>query len=195
MTWDADAAKDARDWHVNQGTPQAIGYTLMDDTAAALGGKGDFAIITSSLTADNQNKWIENVKARLKEKYPDIHLITIRPCDDQQRKAFDETTTILAANPNIKAIMAVCSPGVPGAAEAVEQAKRSDVKVVGLGLPNENKNTSTTASPPASSCGTRRTWATSRFTPPKPRSMARSSPAPPASRPDALAPSKSRRTM
>ena len=30
-------------------------------------------------------------------------------------------------------------PGVPGAAEAVKQSGRKDVKVIGLGLPNENK--------------------------------------------------------
>jgi ABC-type sugar transport system substrate-binding protein len=36
-------------------------------------------------------------------------------------------------------IMAICSPSVPKAAEAVKQSGRTDVKVVGLGLPNENK--------------------------------------------------------
>ncbi len=36
--------------------------------------------------------------------------------------------------------MAICSPAVPGAAEAVKQAgKAGKVKVIGLGLPNENK--------------------------------------------------------
>ena len=35
--------------------------------------------------------------------------------------------------------MAICSPAVPGAAEAVKQSGRRDVKVIGLGLPNENK--------------------------------------------------------
>jgi ABC-type sugar transport system substrate-binding protein len=35
--------------------------------------------------------------------------------------------------------MAICSPAVPGAAEAVKQSGRTDVKVVGLGLPNDNK--------------------------------------------------------
>ena len=35
--------------------------------------------------------------------------------------------------------MAICSPAVPGAAEAVKQSGRNDVKVVGLGLPNDNK--------------------------------------------------------
>src|SRR5947199_1727838 len=35
--------------------------------------------------------------------------------------------------------MAICSPAVPGAAEAVKQSGRQDVKVIGLGLPNDNK--------------------------------------------------------
>ena len=35
--------------------------------------------------------------------------------------------------------MAICSPAVPGAAEAVKQSGRDDVKVIGLGLPNDNK--------------------------------------------------------
>jgi rhamnose transport system permease protein len=35
--------------------------------------------------------------------------------------------------------MAICSPAVPGAAEAVKQSGRRDVKVIGLGLPNDNK--------------------------------------------------------
>ncbi len=35
--------------------------------------------------------------------------------------------------------MAICSPAVPGAAEAVKQAGRKDVHVIGLGLPSENK--------------------------------------------------------
>jgi len=39
----------------------------------------------------------------------------------------------------VKLIMAICSPGVPGAAEAVKQSGRQDVKVIGLGLPNDNK--------------------------------------------------------
>src|SRR5438094_2522767 len=34
--------------------------------------------------------------------------------------------------------MAICSPAVPGAAEAVKQSGRDDVKVIGLGLPNDN---------------------------------------------------------
>ena len=35
---------------------------------------------------------------------------------------------------------AICTPAVPGAAEAVKQSGRKDVKVIGLGLPNDNRS-------------------------------------------------------
>jgi rhamnose transport system substrate-binding protein len=139
VTFDADAQPDARDFFVNQATPQGIGDTLMDDAAAAMGGKGRFAIITATLTAANQNDWIKYIKARLADKYPDIKLATIQPCDDLQSKAFDQANAILNAYPDVTLIMAISSQAVPAAAEAVKQAGRNDVKVVGLGLPNENK--------------------------------------------------------
>jgi rhamnose transport system substrate-binding protein len=139
VTFDADAQPDARDFFVNQATPEGIGDTLMDDAAAAMGGKGQFAIITATLTAANQNEWIKYIKARLADKYPNITLATIQPCDDLQNKAFDQANAILNAYPDVNLIMAISSQAVPAAAEAVKQAGRTDVKVVGLGLPNDNK--------------------------------------------------------
>ncbi|HLY11547.1 MAG TPA: substrate-binding domain-containing protein [Planctomycetota bacterium] len=139
VTWDADSVADARDWFVNQATPEGIGTALMDEGARVLGGKGEFAIITATLTASNLNKWRAAIEKRLAEKYPDIKLAVTRPCDDQAEKARAETKTILSAHPNVKLILAICSPSVPAAAEAVKQSGRTDVKVVGLGLPNDNK--------------------------------------------------------
>src|SRR2546422_4470813 len=111
----------------------------MDEAAKALGGKGEFAIITASLTAANMNEWQKYIEQRRAEKYPDIKMAALRPCDDLKDKAFSEATAILNAYPDVKLIMAICSPAVPGAAEAVKQAGRSDVKVLGLGLPKDNK--------------------------------------------------------
>lgn len=139
ITWDADAEPDARDFLINQATPEGIGYALMDEAAKALGNKGEYAIITSSLTAANQNEWIKYINERNKAMYPDVKQAALRPCDDLKDKAFSEATAILNSNPKVKLLMAVCSPAVPGSAEAVKQSGRTDVKVVGLGLPNENK--------------------------------------------------------
>jgi rhamnose transport system substrate-binding protein len=139
ITWDADAEPDARDFLVNQATPEGIGQTLMDQGARVLDGKGKFAIIFGSLTAANMTEWRRHIKARLAEKYPNIELVAERPCDDKQKEAFAEANTILNKFPDVKLIMAICSPAVPAAAEAVDQSAHKDVKVIGLGLPNGNK--------------------------------------------------------
>ena len=139
ITWDSDAEPDARDFFVNQATVEGIGNALMDNAARVLGGKGEFAIITASLTASNMNQWRKQIELRRQSKYPDINMATVQPCDDLQSKAFEQANTIMSAFPQVKLIMAICSPAVPGAAEAVKQAGRSDVKVIGLGLPNDNK--------------------------------------------------------
>jgi rhamnose transport system substrate-binding protein len=139
ITWDADADPDAREFFVNQATPRGIAETLMDNAARILGGKGKFAIITASLTAGNMIVWQQAIEAYRAEKYPEITLAALRPCDDLQKKAFDEATAILNSDPDVKLMMAICTPAVPGAAEAVKQAGRADVKVIGLGLPNDNR--------------------------------------------------------
>jgi rhamnose transport system substrate-binding protein len=139
LTWDADAEPDARDFFVNQATPEGIGNTLTDEAARLLGGKGEFAIITGALSAANQNEWISFIKRRMAEKHPGLSLATIRPSDDDRDKAFAETQTILRVHPTVKLIMAISAPAVPGAAEAVRQAGRKDVNVIGLSLPNINK--------------------------------------------------------
>src|SRR5438105_5537807 len=99
ITWDSDAQPDARDFLVNQATPEGIGFTLMDQAAKALGGKGEFAIITASLTAANMNEWQKFIEQRRSEKYPEIKMAALRPCDDLKDKAFSEATAILNANP------------------------------------------------------------------------------------------------
>lgn len=136
VTWDADSNKDARDFFINQATPQGIGETLMDEAARVLGNKGEFAIVTASLSAANQNEWIKYIKQRLAEKYPDIKLIAIQPSDGDRDRAFSETQNILKVHPNVKLIMGIAAPAVPGVAEAVKQSGRTDVKVTGLSLPN-----------------------------------------------------------
>jgi rhamnose transport system substrate-binding protein len=140
ITYDADALPDAREFFVNQATPEGIGFALMDEAARLCASEGEFAIITASLTAANMIEWQKHIEARRSSKYPNMKIVALRPCDDLKDKAQSETTALLSANPNLKLIMAICSPGVPGAAEAVKQAgKTGKVKVIGLGLPNENK--------------------------------------------------------
>jgi ABC-type sugar transport system substrate-binding protein len=140
LTYDSDANPDARAFFVNQATAEGIGQALMDTAAQLCGEEGEFAIITATLTAANMNEWRKHIQARLAEKYPKMKLVDTKPCDDQKDKAQQEATNLLSAYSNLKCIMAICSPAVPGVAEAVKQAgKAGAVKVLGLGLPSENK--------------------------------------------------------
>jgi ABC-type sugar transport system substrate-binding protein len=140
ITYDADALPDAREFFVNQATPRGIGYALMDEAARLCGNEGEFAVITGSLTAANQIEWRRYVEERRAAQYPNMKLVAVRPCDDLKDKAQSEATALLSAYPNLKLILSTTSLGVPGAAEAVKQAgKTGQVKVIGLGLPSENR--------------------------------------------------------
>jgi len=139
LTWDADAEPDARDFFVNQATAEGIGNALTDEASRLLGGRGEFAIITGALSAANQNEWIAFIRKRIAEKHPGLKLLTIRPSDDDRDKAFAEAQTLLKVYPSVKLLMAISAPALPGSAEAVRQAGRTDVNVIGLSLPNINK--------------------------------------------------------
>jgi rhamnose transport system permease protein len=139
ITWDADAEPDARDFFVNQATAEGIANALTDEASRLLHGRGEFAIITGALSAANQNEWIAFIKRRIETQHTGLKLVTIRPSDDDRDKAFAETQTLLKVYPSLKLMMAISAPAVPGAAEAVRQAGRTDVNVIGLSLPNINK--------------------------------------------------------
>ena len=140
VTYDADALPDAREFFVNQATPQGIGYVLMDEAARLCQNEGEFAVIIGSLTAANQIEWRKYVEERRAAQYPNMKMVAVRPCDDLKDKAQSEATTLLSTYPNLKLFLSTTSLGVPSAAEAVKQAgKVGRVKVVGLGLPSENR--------------------------------------------------------
>ena len=102
-----------------------------------LHGSGDFAVITGALSAANPERVdplhppadggkISGSCARLR----------FGRADDDRDKAFAEAQTLLKVYPNMRLIVAIAAPAVPGAAEAVKQSGRTDVKVTGVSLPN-----------------------------------------------------------
>ena len=138
VTWDADADKDARDFFCNQATPAGIGDTMMETAARVMNNEGKFVIISGSQTAANLNLWRDRILARAKD-FPKITCAEVVYCDDKQDVALDLGKQMLNKYPDLKLILANCSPAVPGGAEAVKQSGRTDVSVIGLGLPNANK--------------------------------------------------------
>ena len=46
-----------------------------------------------------------------------------------------ETRNIVSSLPEVKVIIAIAAPALPGAAEALKQAKRKDIRLTGLSVP------------------------------------------------------------
>ena len=138
--WDADVAKDSRDVFVNQATFDAIGYELVDVMAEQTDGKGEFLVVTGSLTAPNQVAWLEAMRERMKEKYPEMSIASVEPGEEDLQLGIDITKNYLRANPETAGVFGITSVALPGAAEAVEQeGLEGEVAVTGLSTPNEMK--------------------------------------------------------
>lgn len=142
ITWDADGLPGTRELFVNQATSQEIGFALTDALARDIGGdkpEGEVAVITATLTAANQNAWIDAIKQRLAN-YPGLKLVEIKPSGEDQKLALQVAQDLMKAYPNLKGIFAISSVAFPGAAEAIKQANQAGkVQVVGLATPNDMK--------------------------------------------------------
>jgi rhamnose transport system substrate-binding protein len=138
--WDADVAPDARDVFVNQATFEAVGSKAVDLMAEQTGGKGEFLVITGSLTAPNQVAWLREMRKHMKEKYPDMSIASVEPGEEDLQLGIDITKNYLRANPDTAGVFGITSVALPGAAEAVEQLGRTgEVPVTGMSTPNEMK--------------------------------------------------------
>jgi ABC-type sugar transport system substrate-binding protein len=142
ITWDADGSEGTRSFFVNQATAQQIGEAMVDTMAKDLGTpEGKVAIVTATLTAANQNSWMDAMKARLAAAYPKLELVAVKPCNEDQKIAFQVAQDLMKAYPDLKGIFGISSVAFPGAAEAVKQAGKSgQVLVTGLSTPNAMKN-------------------------------------------------------
>jgi rhamnose transport system permease protein len=136
LTWDADADPEARDFAVVPATPDGIAHALSFEVGRITSGTGAVAALTSTLAAPNQNAWIAGFKDRLAREHPGVDLVDVRPTDDVQDKARRETLKLLQAHPKLKVIVGFCSPALPGAAEAVKESGRQDVRITGVSLPS-----------------------------------------------------------
>ena len=135
LTWDADGDKDARDFTLVAATPEAIAQALSFTVGRVLGGAGAFGVITSSLTAPNQAAWLAHLRARVDADYPGVRLADVRECHDVEERARQQAAEVLEAHPDVRLLVGLCSPAVPGAAAAVASRANGPVRVTGVSLP------------------------------------------------------------
>jgi len=134
---DSKVNKDSRQTFVNQAGTTEIGQALMDAVYDISGGEGDWAILSATSQATNQNAWIEAMKEVTKEsKYSKLNLVEVAYGDDEPQKSTDQTRALLSKYPDLKVICAPTTVGINAAAKVLQDEK-SKVKLTGLGLPSE----------------------------------------------------------
>lgn len=140
VTYDADATLASRDLFVNQVDSEVLGNHIIDNIAELIGEDGQYAILTASLTADNQNQWLQSMQDYQEEKYPNMDLLTIVPTDEDKQKAYAQTRNLIQAYPDLDGILAMSTEAGPGAAQAFKSLDiKGDVKLYCLSLPGDMK--------------------------------------------------------
>ncbi|MBV8813578.1 MAG: rhamnose ABC transporter substrate-binding protein [Verrucomicrobia bacterium] len=134
ISYDSDVAPDARTLFINQAKGDSLAAMMLDSMHNMIG-EGEFAILSSTPTATNQNAWIDFMKAKLSSdpKYAGMKLVQIAYGQESEQINQQQALALVEAFPNLKGIIIPAGIGLPAAARALEQAGRIDkVKLTGL---------------------------------------------------------------
>ena len=139
VTFDSDAAPDARDVFINQATSNDIATGQVKLISEAIGGSGEIAILSATPNATNQNAWIEVMKTELaKPEYSGLKLVETAYGNDDDQTSFQKTQGLLQAHPNLKGIISPTTVGVAAAARYLSSSEyKGKVQLTGLGTPNQ----------------------------------------------------------
>jgi rhamnose transport system substrate-binding protein len=153
ITVDADLVgnESHRDAAVLPADFSLIGPAQVELLGSLIGYEGDFAILSSSTTAPNQNAWIAKMKDALatNPKYAKMHLIDTVYGEDDPSKSTTACEGLIAAHPTLRGIIAPTSQGFPSCAQVVTiggtypggpHAVGKGIVVTGLSTPNAIKS-------------------------------------------------------
>ena len=136
-SFDSAPNPDSRQVFINQAGTKAVGQALLDAVYDIAGGEGQWAVLSATSQAANQNAWIDAMKAAMEdEKYAGLELVEVAYGDDEPQKSTDQTQALLDNYPDLKVICAPTTVGIAAAAKLLQDAG-SATKLTGLGLPSE----------------------------------------------------------
>ena len=141
VTWDSPIPSAAGEsLFVAQVDFDSIGVVMADMALSLTGADGgEFAVLSASPDAANQNAWIAALEEALKDpKYAAVKLVDTVYGDDVSEKSYSQALALVDKHPNLEVIMAPTTVGIAAAAKAMQDENLCDkVKVSGLGLPSE----------------------------------------------------------
>jgi rhamnose transport system substrate-binding protein len=133
----SEAHRDAAIMPVNFDT---IGASQIELLGKLMDYEGQFAILSATADAPDQNFWISLMKAELENNsaYSRMELVETVYGDDQHDKSAAETEALLSRRPGLKGIIAPTAVGLPAACGVLRgKGLAGAVKITGLGLPSQ----------------------------------------------------------
>ncbi|WP_309668455.1 rhamnose ABC transporter substrate-binding protein [Tabrizicola sp.] len=140
VTWDSPIPSGAGETvFVAQVDFGSIGVVMADMAHSIMGGEGEFAVLSATPDAANQNAWIAAMVETLKDpKYAKMTLVDTVYGDDQSEVSYNRALALVDSHPNLKLIMSPTTVGIQASAKAMQDEGLCDkVKISGLGLPAE----------------------------------------------------------
>lgn len=128
---------------VNQAGVEQVAQVLVDSILDMAGGEGEFAVLSASSTATNQNAWIAAMKVIIDgnpDKYGKLTWVETVYGDDESQKSTDEMQNLMTKYPNLKVVCCPTTVGILAAAKVVANDPSCGIKIAGLGLPSEMKD-------------------------------------------------------
>lgn len=132
-TFDVDAPDSKREFYCGHSTNYQDGYDMAKMMADHIGGEGQVAILSGSLSAQNHIDRVQGFKDCLEKNYPNIEVVDEQPDNDSVEDALSITEGYISTYPDLKAIFG-CNGAAPnGACRAVKDAGKSGkITVVGM---------------------------------------------------------------
>jgi rhamnose transport system substrate-binding protein len=141
VTWDSNIPSGAgEDLFVAQVDFTQAGKVMADMALDILGEEGgQFAVLSASPDASNQNAWIASLQEILEDDaYASLELVDIVYGNDVSEDSYNQALALIDQHPDLKLIMAPTTVGIAAAAKAMQDEGLCDtIKVSGLGFPSE----------------------------------------------------------
>lgn len=139
---DIPGSEDRRDGAIMPTDFTTVGIAQLELLGSMINFEGEFAILSATTDAPDQNTWIDGMKAELESnsKFANMNLVEVVYGDDQPEKSTTEMEALITKYPNLRGVIAPTTVGVAAAAKVVQNKGLADkIKLTGLGLPSEMK--------------------------------------------------------
>lgn len=135
ISYDSDVAHPVRALFMNQAKSDSLAEQMLESMGKLINYEGEFAILSSTPTATNQNAWVDFMKKKLasESKFAKMKLVQVAFGEESEQVNQQQALALAQAFPNLKGIIVPAGIGLPAAARALEQAGLIDkIKLTGL---------------------------------------------------------------